>query len=127
MELADLSALDADPAAFENCSGIVDDEDAATELDKLMQKGCLQPVDSDEEACSMFGAKPVWSKMDMVMKPCNKLRKRVPLDSHQSGVDPATRDAERIVLPRLLDVGKAGCTNGNAQGNPLPRTQAPNP
>ena len=59
---------------------------------------------SIEELQNYLGEKPVLSKVGVLTKVIgDKLKKRVIVDSHRSGVSGSTTKPERSVLPRVMD------------------------
>ena len=64
----------------------------------------MEAFDSIEEVQHYLGQKPVLSKVGLLTKVVgDKVKKRVIVDSHRSGVSDGTTKPERSVLPRVLD------------------------
>ena len=93
-----------DEDVFTNYAGIDQDEVAQVEVFDLHRRGLLEAFDSIEEVQNYLGQKPVLSKVGVLTKVVgDKVKKRVIVDSHRSGVSDSTTTPERSVLPRVLD------------------------
>ena len=69
------------------------------------KKGFCEVTQDEEEAVKILGDKPVLNKLGVVVKFSGQTKKsRIIWDLRESGVNLRCDTAERIVLPRLLDV-----------------------
>jgi len=94
-----------DPDTFVNYEGVDQDQSAWDEIMALHSKGMIAKFDSYDDLVKELGARPVISRVGIVEKiSSGKLKRRVIVDSAQSGVSGNTSKPERVVLPRLLDV-----------------------
>ena len=93
-----------DEDVFTNYAGVDQDKVAQVEVLDLHRRGLLEVFDSIEEVQNYLGQKPVLSKVGVLTKLVgDKVKKRVIVDSHRSGVSDSTTKPERSVLPRVLD------------------------
>ena len=93
-----------DEAVFTNFAGVDQDKVAQVEVLDLHRRGLMEAFDSLEEVQNYLGQKPVLSKVGVLTKLVgDKVKKRVIVDSHRSGVSDSTTKPERSVLPRVLD------------------------
>ena len=93
-----------DEDVFTNYAGVDQDKVAQVEVLDLHRRGLLEAFDSIEEVQNYLGQKPLLSKVGVLTKLVgDKVKKRVIVDSHRSGVSDSTTKAERSVLPRVLD------------------------
>ena len=93
-----------DEDVFTNYALVDQDEVAQVEVFDRHRRGLLEAFDSIEEVQNYLGQKPVLSKVGVLTKVVgDKVKKRVIVDSHRSGVSDSTTKPERSVLPRVLD------------------------
>eukprot|EP00972_Heterocapsa_arctica_P042887 6322787-Heterocapsa_arctica.AAC.1 len=96
--------LYSDPTVFINYANVEHDEQAAAELVCYAEIGFLRQFDSYKAVVAFLGEEPVLSKIGVIEKiRAGKSKKRIVLDSKQSGVSAASSKKERVVLPRILD------------------------
>ncbi len=90
---------------FVNYSGIEEDDDLAEQMQGYADSGFVK-VFRDLRSCSEYlGGKPVLSRLGCVVKErFGKIKKRVIVDSKQSGVSRTASLGFRSVLPRVLDL-----------------------
>ena len=97
--------LDQPVEDFVNYTGIEEDPDVWDEVQSMVKKGWLTEHTSYQDVQQALGATPILSKIGMIIKATGgKVKKRLIVDSKQSGVAKAAFKPERIVLPRLSDV-----------------------
>jgi len=90
--------------SFAPYASVEQDDDAWQEILKLTDKSWLKRFRSLEELTAFLGESPVLSKFGLVVKiRYDKIKKRLILDSAQSGVSKVASKLERIILPRILD------------------------
>ena len=71
----------------------------------MADKGLLATFGSYDDLVSHVGCRPTISRVGVLEKiSAGKVKRRVIVDSRQSGVSGVTRKPERVALPRLLDV-----------------------
>ena len=100
----DPSDLSVDGELFTNYAGVDQDEISWNEVIDLQSRGLLEASNSIEEVQNYLGEKPVLSKVGVLTKVIrDKLKKRVIVGSHRSGVSSSTTKPERSVLPRVMD------------------------
>ena len=100
----DPSDLNVDAELFTNYVGVDQDEIAWNEVIDLHSRGLLETLNSIEEVQNYLGEKPVLSIVGVLTEVIgDKLKKRVIVDSHRSGVSSSTTKPERLVLPRVMD------------------------
>ena len=88
-----------------NYPGVEESEDAFNEINTFYKAGLLKSFSSYESVAQYLGCRPTLSRVGVIERVSNnKVKRRVIVDSAQSGVAPATSKPERVVLPRILDV-----------------------
>jgi hypothetical protein len=103
-EFPDLEITDA--GNFVNYAGVDESDEAWEEISSLVRQGLLASFDSYEEVVAHLKCKPTISRVGVLEKVSagGVIKRRVIVDSAQSGISKATTKPERVVLPRLLDV-----------------------
>ena len=90
---------------FEPYASVENDEDAWSEVMRIVDKGWLKQLPNIEEVTRYLGERPVLSKFGLIVKVRHgKTKKRLILDGKSLGVSSRASKGQRIILPRLLDV-----------------------
>ena len=99
-----------DPATRCSYQSVEDDDLAWVEVQRLVKCGFLLPFDELEACTAFLGGPPVVSKFGMVVKDkvlpdgSSKTKRRLILDSKESGVSAGSAHPQRIILPDLTDL-----------------------
>ena len=89
---------------FTNYAGVDQDEVAQVEVLNFTVEVSWRPSIRSRKFRITWGQKPVLSKVGVLTKVVgDKVKKRVIVDSHRSGVSDSTTKPERSVLPRVFD------------------------
>jgi len=92
------------PEEFTPYSSVEEDDDAWKEILRLTDKKWLKQFSTLDELRTYLGEDPVLSRFGLIIKiRYDKVKKRLILDSKQSGVSQNASKLERVILPRILD------------------------
>ena len=100
------AATFADPATRHSYQGVEDCEHALAEVRRLADCGFLEPCATLEECRQRLdGEDPVVSKFGQVVKEkAGEVKRRLILDSRESGVTPVARKNQTIELPSVNEL-----------------------
>ena len=95
----------ADPQWRRIYEAVEADEHAWEEVQRLVKLGYLRQCDNLEQCARLTGADPVVSKFGLVIKEKNgKTKRRLILDSKESGVTQCAKKNQRILLPTVISL-----------------------
>ena len=104
-ELNDPELLETQHDTFASYASVEADSFAWDEVQKIVGQGWMKEFDSLRDCTEFLGGEtPVLSKFGMVVKMRGtKIKRRLSLDSKQSGIRYCATKRERVLLPRVTD------------------------